>query len=1107
MMMKKDYHILLSAVFAALVCMSACRKLDSEPVMPAPEDGMAEYVVDVSGLVPDEGTRSILGSDTSADPFIKDSGYQVFAFNRRAGLLESIATSDSFKSAVTLSLSTKDTYDFYVVGNLWFISSGKKTGWDSYFKKVNRYPAKASDMENFSLMPFYRFDGQTVGSTGLRTETFAEVGIYGIPYSGKVEGVNYANSRSGIPVIVNKLFSKVTLTVDHSGLVSAGSVDAFVNKSIHLRQVNCRVHPFIEGIAAASGDILSSAEDYESSPVNGASETFVFYVPENYGGSYSVSSPSQKTPSKAGSKSGLVTYLEFVGKLDPAKAGGYGGTLTYQFCLGENATTSYDVKRNSNYKVTLGFKPESLFKEVEWKLDKGEDFTDTRVFGLSADAAGAQRLATDGSQVIAVRPANSESKKKELYVFFNHNGGAANEVGTYVDKYTDGYKPADATRSAVKITCPAMDADGIKYSYDAATGKVSFWTDSPSGFTPGHEYDVMFTLYPGGKTVSAKIKTVGDLGVTTNFADMFVGMKRSLATKGFLGSNITLKVTSGGENILRYSNSAASDGGPGTDKYVTKQGVTLGSTSMPLYAYRPGSVTLAVSSEDSFNDGTFPFTVNVKKPDPCYDDIKGDTPLWNPVENEVYYGFAVIVPLDGTPVDIPAYYVSDPWYPESSRITIGAGENQFDQDVYNQLLAFTFDFTSECLARDPNTMKIYIKKWKASNGKYFGVFGDFNWNFIQRAVGCPILPSQVTVRPRATDIFPEGENEKIVVVDTIIPGFYDYTEREGNAWKKLDWKDASLTSNYFNAWSSDWSAWKTNAEIDTDVLKAQWPKITNEIGFTLAGCRPASISFDCFGDHDATLPQVNDFLNKGFDGTGDFITFKWRFAPGETTDGITDTKGAAAPYGKQKLQVKVYNVHSGEVFELNSPEFDIKYENVKLAGYLFGYDGEERAQYYAAAPSVLGWILYEKSLQPYFDPYEHATTMPNPLYAFDDNYIVCDTPTDLVEYGGINNVQYTEHRTAMTEIHAKFPAWKRDGGYPSRIGDYDDATWNAELMQWWLGSDFAMPRRYAFTKEGIRRSDIQRDWYSNEDLYDYVRFSYDKVNVDDELKRLGYNIY
>ena len=216
MKMKRDYYFFLSASLASLVCLSACRKLDSEQEIPVPEEAMSEYVVDVSGLVPEEETKSILGLDSSVNPFIKDSGYQVFAFNRRIGVLEAVATSDSYKTAVTLSLSAKDTYDFFVVGNMWFISSGAKTGWDSYFREVNKYPAKASDMEDSSLMPFYRFDGRTVGSTGLRSESFAEVAEYGIPYSGKVEGVTYNNSRNGVPVTVKKLFSNVTITVYHS---------------------------------------------------------------------------------------------------------------------------------------------------------------------------------------------------------------------------------------------------------------------------------------------------------------------------------------------------------------------------------------------------------------------------------------------------------------------------------------------------------------------------------------------------------------------------------------------------------------------------------------------------------------------------------------------------------------------------------------------------------------------------------------------------------------------------------------------------------------------------------------------------------------------------
>lgn len=1063
-----------------------------EPEEQVLQAGNTEYVVNVTGMTEEEhGTRSVLGAETEETPFIKDSGYQVFAFNRRTGVLEAMELVDSHSSSATLSLSAVDTYDFFVVGNLWFLDeNGNKAGWDSFFTETDKYPAKAEDMTDASLMPYYRFDGASIGGTGLRTETFAEVAEYGIPFSGRVEGVNYQNSRNGISVSVRRLFSKVTLTVDHSGLVNSEIEEAFVNRSIHLRQVNCRIHPFIEGLAAVAEDILESAEDYESNPVNGMSETFVFYVPENCGGTYPVSDPSQKEPSAAGNRSGCVTYLEFVGELDPVKAGGYGGTLKYQFCLGGNATTDYNVVRNNNYKVELGFRAGSLFDAAYWKLDMGSGLTDTRVLGLSADAAGAQRLAEDGTQVIAVRPANGASKKKELYLFFNHNGGTSNEAASYVDEYTSGYSPADATRSALQISCPDMSADVIKYSYEPSTGRISFWTDSPTALTPGHEYTVTFKLLPGDRTVSAKIRTVADMGVSADFSNYYIGMKRSLTATGFCGSNVSLKVKSGGNDILRYANTE------GTDKYITSSGIQLTGTTVPVYAYKNGSLTLAVTSDDTFNDTGADFDITVVKPVPYYGDIPHNVPIAVP-DGSKLFADAIHLPLDGTPVDIPVYYRDA----SGGRINVGDGAGDFDKAVFAQVLSFTGDMRSDDYYGMDDDFKFFCRKIYDDNHKFFGQYVDAPVS----VTGMRLRLSFSRIYPKNTTIFNEESDKKDVYFCTFSPGFFD-SDRHPYGWDKSE-----VESDYFNTWSSDWTAWKTYDAIDLDVINAQWPTISNGIYFNLMGCAKSSMTYAGKGDHDSSMSTVNEFVKVSASGEGNNLSVGWEYAPGKHTDGIVDTKGALAPYGKQKILVTLKNIHSEETVTLYSPNFTLKYTNVKLSSYLFCFNGEEYADYFVAAPTVLAWIMHErKRVEPEFDPTTQTLGgIPMPLEAVSDEYVVCDVPNELnANYSTTGYIGYSnEDGTTWAELHAKFTAWKFNGGVPAEVGNYNDATWNADLAAYCYNSLYALPKRYAFKKGTVRSNDIPSGWYSNENLYEYVKFTFDNRGTEGELTCKGYNVY
>ena len=386
-------------------------------------------------------------------------------------------------------------------------------------------------------------------------------------------------------------------------------------------------------------------------------------------------------------------------------AGGYGGTVTYQFCPGANATTDFNVIRNTQYNVTLSFKAGSLFSP-SWKVGV-DDWSDTRTIRLSADNAGssASLPKDDGTQILAVR----KNRPAQCYVYFNRSGAAgSNERATYLDYLTAAqaatyaYNPSNVSRSGYSLVYDSsvLSQYGMSLSYDSAAGKLTVSYNSASAGAanflnvPAAGIPVTVTLYPGGKTVQALVKTYENMAVTVTSGDRYVGMKTNVKASGFVGSDV--KVSSSNGSVFRTSNSSASDGSEGTDNYLGSTPVTVPSgTGLDLYAYRNvASLTLSCTSEDSFNDGTQSTTLTVYKPSLSLDKT------------------SYLIPIDGTEVDVEYSY--------RDRSNAVMQPSVFDSAVYSQLMdpqlslsdptsgAGTYAKATECCVINPeNAHQVY----------------------------------------------------------------------------------------------------------------------------------------------------------------------------------------------------------------------------------------------------------------------------------------------------------------------------------------------------------------------------------------------------------------
>lgn len=1071
MTMKTDKMMKILFLTAAAAMLSvSCVKEDVRFIYQTEqqqEDDSAKASVRFCTQTP--STRSILEDED------KDSGFQVFVYRRSTGLLEGIFSFAS-RSGDAVKLTAGEAYDFYAVGNMWFLDGGgSRRSYSDFFDasgwSPEASPLRSSDLSNTARMPVYRFDGSSVPG-GLRTETFAEIALYGIPYSGSALNVTVSDGGS-VVIPCARLFSKVSVTVDHGGLVNSGvGESAFINKTIYLRQAGCRVHPFVTGIKALGPSDILAQSDYEASMTNGSALKFTFYVPENAQNVNLSMEDAQRVPDNVPSaQRDLLTYVEFTGTVD-GSAGGYGGNLRYRFYIGREDAGVFraSVERGMNYNITLSFRAGSLFSPY-WKVDCTDvgGLSDTRRLCFAKDAAGTTLL-PDG-QMLAVR----KNRDGKAWIYFNRSGAAAsNELSSFLDVWSSGYTPSNVSRSAygVSYDTSLAAAYGVTVTSSGGCLTVSRSDDGRFDAHIGQVLPITLTLYPGGGSTVINAKLCENLGVSADFSDYYIGMKRNLTATGFCGSNVSLRKKSGDDGLVRFVNT------PGTDGYLSSSGTQLTGTSVPLYAYRNGSAVITVASDDDFNDGEFDFSLSVLKPLPYYGDIPTGVPVYHPYSHSSVLKTAVCLPLDGTAVDVPAYFKDT----HGNRILIGDAPDRFDHDVYGQVLDFEYSIPISWVGKEEDTFKMYIKKLYDSSGNFFGFYDVTPPS--GKAMSVIQMIDAVNIRPRDTAIFCEPSDSKELDVCVLAPHF------------KADF--SNVVSDYFNAWDSSWN-WTRLSEADESLLKSRWPVIQNSVEVAIYDCSPGSFSMSNYGSGSSYVK--NDRLRTA----GGSTYLDWRFAPGENPTDCYDYRGALAPYGSQQVEMKLTNFRSSEVYSVMSNSFNVSYYDVKYRSYAYFFSGDEEAEVVWGAPLVLAWMLLEKQNNPYFDV--PSSNMPAPLDAFPCTRISFQGVDDFssgAEYGlqpYYETSSYTGGSFPMKASYRNFwmdnkTVWQfPPASYYYATWDYTSAYATTAYCQVW-------PHGFTFRNGGASSSTLPSAWYSDSSLYAYVKFGFD---YDVHIAEYGYN--
>lgn len=551
-----------------LVALAGCEPDVLQTVLEPSGDklGYAEIPVclDVEAGEPDTKAPSLSGADDA-----KRGGVLFLVYRSSTKQLDSYRffTPEELAAAASQPLKVRVPLaecDIYVLGNLLAVSRKDASKTADLVKAFGAdFPADEAALEAMA----YRLDGGSINADW-RREKMAEVAKYGIPYSYVDKNVPVESLLSAGKSVPRGrptwMFSRVEVTIDH-GLFDGGDpakVGYFTNKTLKMKQANLRLRPFSAAAMKAEAAADAGDGDLDPSMTNGTSNTYVFHVPENMQGTAPEAAfaaepdASKKNRLKVPSNTLIPancrnygTYVEFKGKLDK-NAGGFGGDVTYQFYLGANETTDFNLQRGRRYKIRLKFTADGLF-HPDWRVQA--ELTDARLFRLTADPAFARDIGeVNAGRTLAVRC----NRPGALYVYMNPGGKLG---GTNLLLGKDVQLPADfamadladcawygACMTAGSEDAKWLAARGITPVWEKAAARLKFSVTDAAKFRAhvGESRSFSLTLLPGAtQTVSFTLKLFSD--ITLSVADgksltdeFYLGQKRTVTLSGFAGRTV-----------------------------------------------------------------------------------------------------------------------------------------------------------------------------------------------------------------------------------------------------------------------------------------------------------------------------------------------------------------------------------------------------------------------------------------------------------------------------------------------------------------------------------------------------------------------------------------
>ena len=958
-----------------LLLIVGCEPDDLPTMMVPPESGLeyAEVPVVIDVAMGSAGTKApvLAGSDDA-----RRGGALFLVFRSATGQLDSYRyftpaeLADAASNPLSLRVPLVEC-DFYVLGNLMAVHRSTGAAANLMDALGADFPVDEATLEALA----YRLDGGAINASW-RRETMDEVRQYGIPFGcveRNVQVRNLISQGKSIPQTTPVwFFSKVVVKINH-GTFDGGDptkVDYFTNKTFRIRQANLKLMPFSDGSVKAEEAADTGDGDRDPAMTNASAGEFVFFVPENMQGTAPDSAfdaepdAGKKSRLKVPSNTGIPaacrdygSYVEFTGTLDKS-AGGFGGDVTYQFYLGANETTDFNLRRGRQYNIQLCFTADGLF-HPDWRVQPS--LTDSRLFRLTADPSFSTDIGdVNASRMLAVR----QSRAGAFYLYMNPVGtmGGANLLKDKVP-----VPPAEFSMTSLSdcawygsfMISGTADAQwlserGITASWDKADARLMFSVTDASKFNShlGESREFIVSLLPGGtleqeftlKLETDFVVTVGGGSLTDEF---YLGQKRTVSVSGFSGSTVkyaAVQPATGNKAAGNVQWKTTSDTGafPGckydsngnpvlrvSENEYASQSYTPGS-ALNVYAWYPNKFqpshgwtsrdgTIVFFSDDWLND-SFEVPVTVSEP---Y--LKTYSP-----SNTVY------LPLDGTPWSIPEYF-GYMTFDGSSQMSASA----FDATLYDKLLKFKTSSVNpgswlDGINVDVENLRIYCADTAPSSGNleslgfnprgyYYPdtnhtVYATVNtatglWS--DRAFSCKVGLSTLVIDSFGSDGLTYDSAEKVVIrTDYFSPGYNNGLNNEN-----------PFTSN------GSFSVWVEYHFENSDFASVEFISSGKANTYTSRGVTYEPVMNVVMVTKDTGLGGIARWIYNEEDQvmTG---------AGGEPIPG-----GLIVPYGKQAVQATFKNRWDGRSITIESGK-TVDIQHYLTFGYFVGATQQQYARVY-----------------------------------------------------------------------------------------------------------------------------------------------------------------
>ena len=884
--------------------------------------------------------------------------------------------------------------DFYVLGNLLSVNRNDGTTADLMTALGADFPVDEASLEALA----YRLDGGALNGTW-RRETMDEVRLYGIPFSRVERNVNVRNLISqgkSVPQTMPVwMFSKVVVRIDH-GTFDGGDpakLGYFTNKTFRIRQANLKLMPFADGPVRAQEAADAGEGDRDPAMTNAGAGEFVFFVPENMQGAAPASAfdaepdPARKSRLKVPSNTQIPaacrdygSYVEFTGTLDKS-AGGFGGDVVYQFYLGANETTDFNLQRGLQYNILLRFTTDGLF-HPDWRVQPS--LTDSRLFRLTADPSFTTDIGdVNASRTLAVR----KSRAGSFYLYMNPLGTMG---GTNLLLGKDAVRPADFTMADLSdcswygdfMTPGTADAQwladrGITPAWDKTGARLSFSVTDPARFAArmGEEREFSVALLPGGTVTSSfRIRLCPDLVLSVadgkSLTDGFyLGQKRSVTVSGFSGStvkyaavqkkvgaspsgalnaNVQWKPT----NSLSAAFPSCAVDGAGNVVYRLSEHAYDGqscSGSLDVYAFYPNffqashgwesaSGKIVFFTEDWWND-SLEAEIRVSEP-------RLKTCILSGSDNRI------ILPIDGTPLDCGGTFGYQT-YDGSADLA----KSTFDATLYDAYLKFVPEAPAasgymDCVTLDQDNFKIYCGKTVSQAGK---LEEYANWS----AKGLTQFSSNRTVYVNAntaTGLFSGRVYQRRVDFSRLTLGDFS-----GDGKKNFFASDSDnlyiygyFANSHLNA--TYYSATRPHQEVNGFGFSIRYNFTGSDLA-TLSVERSGAVNPYTSSHGESFQPVMDVSVDEADSGSGG--VFVWEFDEArqvqQDSHGEWVPGGLLVPYGMQSCDFTYENRYDHRSFSV-SKSVNFRYDS-QYCLFAGAVSGKTNAQLFAVTPKHVKYLM------------------------------------------------------------------------------------------------------------------------------------------------------